>query len=105
MSLVILQVLHDVFLLSQLSIKEFRVALELIREALVRSVQELGLVGDPLQEGVIDLILDVVRVVAGLLLLVVIEELLHLVFQLALLLIQVLHDGIVLLLLVVVDGL
>ena len=104
MSLMILEVLHDVLLLSELSIKELRVALELVGEALVRCVQELGLVCDSLQESIIDLILNVVGVVAGLLSLIVIEELLDFLLQFVLFLVEVLYDGIVLLLLFVING-
>jgi hypothetical protein len=100
----ILEVLHDVLLLSELSIKELRVALELVGEALVRCVQELGLVCDSLQESIIDLILNVVGVVAGLLSLIVIEELLDFLLQFVLFLVEVLYDGIVLLLLFVING-
>lgn len=104
MPLVILEVFHDVLLLSQLRIEELGVGLELVGEALVRRVQEFRLIRDSLQEGVINLVLDVIRVVTRLLRLVVIEELLDLLLKLVLLLIEVLNDGVILLLLLVVNG-
>ena len=104
MPLVILEVFHDVLLLSQLRIEELGVGLELVGEALVRRVQEFRLIRDSLQEGVIYFVLDVIRVVTRLLRLVVIEELLDLLLKLVLLLIEVLNDGVILLLLLVVNG-
>jgi hypothetical protein len=81
------------------------VTLELIAESLVRLTDELGLVPNSLQEGVIDLILDIVLVILRLLALVLFEQSLHLLFQLVLLLVKVLHNVLILLLLLLVYGL
>ena len=59
-SLMILQVFHDVLLLAQLGIEELRVGLELVAQALVGRVQELGLIADALEERVVYFILNVV---------------------------------------------
>lgn len=101
----VLEILDNVLLLPQLGVEEIGVALELLREPLVCAIQELGLVADALEEGVVDLVLDVVAVVPGLFSLVVLEELLDFVLELALLLIEVADDRVILLLLLVVDGL
>lgn len=91
-------------MIAYLSIEEVRVTLELIRQPLVWGVQELSLVSNSLEEGFVDLILDVIAMVLGFFLLVVLEESLDFFFKLVLLLIQVLHHSIILLLLFVVDG-
>jgi hypothetical protein len=70
---VILQVLHNIFLLSELGIEELRIAFELIAQSLVWSIEEFSLITDSLKESVIDFILNIVRVVARFLLLVVIK--------------------------------
>jgi len=86
-ALVVLQVLHYVLLLSQLGIEELRVALELLAQTLIRGVQEPRFVPDALEEGVVDLVLNVVSMILGLLGLVVLKQLLHLLLKLALLLV------------------
>lgn len=91
-------------MIAYLGIEEVRVTLELIRQPLVWGVQELSLVSNSLEEGFVDLILDVIAMVLGFFLLVVLEESLDFLFKFVLLLIQVLHNGIILLLLFVVDG-
>ena len=98
--LVRLKVLDDVLLLSQLGVEELRVGLELVSQLLVWLVQELGLVSDSLEEGVVDLGLDVVVVVLSFVFHVVLEHVLHVLVELALLLVKVHHDVVVLLLLV-----
>ena len=60
MALVILQVLDNVLLLSELSVEEILVALEFVTESLVRCVHEFGFISNSLKEGIIDLILNVV---------------------------------------------
>ena len=103
--LVSLQVLHDRLLLSQLGVEELRVRLELVRQTLLRLVDELGLVPNSLQEGIVDLSLDVVVMVLALVVPVVIEGSLHLRVHLPFLLVQVHHDVVVLLLLFRMDSL
>ena len=63
-SLMILKILHNVLLLSELSIEEFGVALELIGQAFVRSIEELGFISDSLEECVVNFVLDIVRVIS-----------------------------------------
>jgi len=102
--LMIFQIFHYVFLLSQFGIKEFRIALEFRGQTFVRCVQKLCLISDSLEEGVIDFILDVIGVIAGLFSLVVIEELLNFFFQFVFFLIEILYNCIILLLLLIVDS-
>mmetsp|Transcript_28452 Transcript_28452/g.27423 ORF Transcript_28452/g.27423 Transcript_28452/m.27423 type:complete len:133 (-) Transcript_28452:82-480(-) len=98
----VLQVLHNVFLLSQLSIEVFLVAFELIAEPFVRLTDELGFIANSLEESIINLSLDVVRVESGLFSLVLLEKLLHLFLQLVLFLVQVLYNILIMLLLLIV---
>jgi hypothetical protein len=60
----ILKILHNVLLLSELCIEEFGVALELIGQPFVRSIEELGFISDSLEECVINFVLDIVRVIS-----------------------------------------
>ena len=103
MLLVSLQVLHDALLLPQLGVEELGVTLELIRKPLLWLVDELCLVANPLQEGVIDLSLDVVVMVLPLIISVIVECRFDFRIHLALLLVQVHHNVIVLLLFFGVD--
>jgi hypothetical protein len=73
-SLVVLQIFQNVFLLSQFGIEEVGVRFELSRELFVLRREELGLVSDTLEEGIVDFCLDVVLMVSGFLGLVVTEH-------------------------------
>lgn len=72
-----------------LCIEELLVRLELGREALRRVRQVLGLVAQPLLEGLVDVRLDVVRVELALALLVLAQTVPHLLVEPLLLLVQV----------------
>lgn len=99
MLLMCLQVLHNRLLLSQLCVKELRVGLEFVGQTLLRLVYEFGLVTDSLQEGVVDLRLNVVVMVFALVVSVVIVCRFDFRVHLTLLLIEMHHDVVVLLLL------
>lgn len=98
MSLVVLQIFQNVFLLSQFGIEEVGVRFELSRELFVLRREELGLVSDTLEEGIVDFCLDVVLMVSGFLGLVVTEHGVNFLLKLVFLLVQVHYYIIVLLL-------
>lgn len=81
-----------------LRIEKLLVGLELGRQALVRVAQELGLVGDTFLEGFVDICLHVVCVEFALRLLVLNEHVAHIGLHAFLLALKVVHDGVVLLL-------
>jgi len=98
-----LKVLHDRLLLSQLCVEELGVGLEFVGQTLLRLVDELGLVTDSLQEGVVDLRLDVVVMVLALVVSVVVVGGFHFRVHLTFLLVEMHHDVVVLLLLFGMD--
>jgi len=99
-----LEVLHDVFLLAQLCVEELGIGLELVGESLVRLVEELSFVADSLQEGVINLSLNIVLMVFFLVFDVVVEDLFHVTIHLALFLIKLVDNVIVSFLFLNVDS-
>ena len=60
MFLVVAKILHDALLLVKLGLEKVLIALELISQFLIRLGNEFRLIGDSLQECVINLSLDVV---------------------------------------------
>lgn len=101
--LVRFEIVQDVVLLSQLGVEEVRVALELVRQFLLRLADELALVVDSLEEGFVDLRLDVVVVVLALVLPIVVKYGLHILVELLLFLVQIHDDVLVVLLFLLPD--
>ena len=93
------EVFNNHLLLPELGIEQFRVALVLVRQALVRLVDELRLVANPFEECIVDFSLNVIEVVFSLVVSVVVEGLLDVGLLLFLGLIEVLHNVIEVLLL------
>lgn len=83
--------------ISYLSIEEIRVTLELLGQSLIRLSQKFGFVANSLQEGIVDLVLDVIVVVSGFFSLVIFKESLDLLLKFVLFLIKI-HDYIVIVL-------
>lgn len=95
MSLMIFHFLKNVLLLSQLGLEEIGVGLELGRETLVRLIQVLRLVVDPLLERLLNIGLDVLHVEFRLMVLVFSEHLCDFFVKAILLQVQVVYGVIV----------
>jgi hypothetical protein len=91
--------------ISYLGVEEVGVTLEFLRQSLVRLCQKFGFVANSLQESIINLILNVVVVISGLLSLIVLKECLDLLFKLIFFLVKIHHYVIVVLFLFVIDRL
>ena len=76
MLLMSFKIFYDVFLLSKLRIEEILVTFKFICQFLIRLVNELGFVPDSLQESVVDLSLNVIKMVFSLVISIVIKNLL-----------------------------